>query len=402
MNIAIAGAGIGGLTTALCLHEMGFQVKVFEAVGTIRPLGVGINLMPHASEVLHRLGLAEVLHAVAVRTRCIEYRTKYGHLIQSDPRNVAAGFSAPQYSIHRGDLQMILLDAARERLGAQTVEAGKSVAGFSQTSSGVTVQFDDGGTYVCDLLIGADGLHSNVRRQLHPHEGPINYEGTMMFRGALEMDPIGDGRTMVIAGNHDVKFVTYPISEKARKQGRALTNWVAEVRNSQPRHIYDADWTREGSRDFIQSFKDFQMNDMDVVDILEKTEHVTEFPMVDRDPLSIWTSGRVTLLGDAAHPMYPIGANGASQAILDGRCLADRLAANPGPQGLQDYEEMRLPVTTNIVLSNRQSGPERVLDIAAARVTGPHDRIEDLITREELDEVAASYRNVAGFQRKGK
>ena len=219
MNIAIAGAGIGGLTTALCLHEMGFQVKVFEAVGTIRPLGVGINLMPHASEVLHRLGLAEVLQAVAVRTRCIEYRTKYGHLIQSDPRNVAAGFSAPQYSIHRGDLQMILLDAARERLGAQTVEAGKSVAGFSQTSSGVTVQFDDGGTYVCDLLIGADGLHSNVRRQLHPHEGPINYEGTMMFRGALEMDPIGDGRTMVIAGNHDVKFCDLPDQRKSPQTG---------------------------------------------------------------------------------------------------------------------------------------------------------------------------------------
>lgn len=402
MNIAIAGAGIGGLTTALCLHEMGFTVKVFETVGTIRPLGVGINLMPHASEVLHRLGLAEVLQAVAVRTRCIEYRTKYGHLIQSDPRNVAAGFSAPQYSIHRGDLQMILLDAVRERLGARAVEAGKSVTGFSQTSSGVTVQFEDGGTYVCDLLVGADGLHSNVRRQLHPKEAPINYEGTMMFRGAVEMKPIGDGKTMVIAGNHDVKFVTYPISEKARKQGRALTNWVAEVRNERPRHIFDADWTREGSRDFIQSFKDFKMNDMDVVDILEKTAKVTEFPMVDRDPVSFWTSGRVTLLGDAAHPMYPIGANGASQAILDGRCLADRLAANPGPQGQQDYEAIRLPATTNIVLSNRQSGPERVLDIAAARVTGPYDRIEDLITREELEEVAASYRNVAGFQRKGK
>ncbi|MBL4731118.1 MAG: flavin-dependent oxidoreductase [Rhizobiaceae bacterium] len=399
-KIAIAGAGIGGLTTALCLHEKGFDVKIFEAVAEIQPLGVGINLMPHCSEVLHNLGLADALDEVAIRTRCIEYRTKYGHLIQSDPRSVEAGFPAPQYSIHRGDCQFLLLKAVIERLGDDAVELGKPVESFSQTEDKVTISFADGSGYECDILIGADGLRSKVRQQMHPVEGPLCYEGTMMFRGAVAMDMIGDGKTMVIAGNHNEKFVTYPISEKARKEGKALTNWVAEIRHDQPRHIQDADWTRGADLAFIESFKDFQMNDMNLVEIMKATKTVTEFPMIDRDPLPFWTQGRVTLMGDAAHPMYPIGANGASQAIIDARALADILAEDAGPSGLKTYEELRLPVTTNVVLNNRQGGPEKVLDIADARVTGPDDKIEDLITPEELEEVAASYRNVAGFQKK--
>ncbi|MCT7378289.1 flavin-dependent oxidoreductase [Chelativorans salis] len=400
IRIAIAGAGIGGLTAALCLHEEGFEVKVFEAVPAIRPLGVGINVMPHSSKVLHDLGLGPALDRIAIRTRCIEYRTKYGQLIQSDPRSIEAGFAAPQYSIHRGEFQFLLLDAVRERLGADAVETGKLVEGFSQTDDNVTVRFADGNTHEADLLIGADGLRSKVREQLHPNEGPLCYEGTMMFRGAVEMDQIGDGRTMVIAGNHDVKFVMYPISEKLRKRGKALTNWVAEVRVERPRHIQDADWTRGATLDYVTPFKQFQMSDMDLVKIMQASEGVTEFPMIDRDPLPFWTQGRVTLLGDAAHPMYPIGANGASQAMMDGRVLVDCLAENAGPEGLKAYEEIRLPVATRVVLTNREGGPEQVLDIADARVKGPDDKIEDLITAEELEQVAASYRNIAGFQKK--
>ncbi len=398
-EIAIAGAGIGGLTAALCLAEKGFNVRVFEAVPELKPLGVGINLMPHSSKVLHDLGLRDGLDEIAIRTRCIEYRTRYGHLIQSDPRNVEAGFSAPQYSVHRGELQFLLLEAVWERLGRETVQANKAVEGFWQTDDKVTVDFADGTTHDCDLLIGAEGLRSRVRQQLHPGEGPLCYEGTMMFRGAVETDVIGDGRTMVIAGNHDVKFVTYPISERLRKKGRALTNWVAEVRHDKPRHIQDADWSRGATIDFIKEFEDFQMADMKVVEILKSTKNVTEFPMVDRDPLPFWSEGRVTLLGDAAHPMYPMGANGASQAILDARVLADELAKSPGPEGLKAYEEIRRPFTTNVVLTNRKGGPEQVLDIADARVKGPDDRIEDLITKEELEQVAANYRNVAGFKK---
>ncbi len=399
LNVAIAGAGIGGLTTALCLHEYGFAVQVFEAVDQIRPLGVGLNLMPHASAVLHGLGLGPALDETAIRTRCIEYRTRYGHLLQSDPRNVDAGYEAPQYSIHRGACQLLLLNAVQRRLGAAVIKTGKRLERFTQTTDKATAHFTDGSEYACDILIGADGLRSNVRRQLHPDEGALHYEGTMMYRGATETDLVGDGKTMVIAGDHDLKFVTYPVSESARKLGRSLTNWVAEVRVDQPRHLQDADWTREGERDFIDAFGDFTLDALDIVKLMHQTESVTEFPMIDRDPIGCWTDHRVTLLGDAAHPMYPIGANGASQAIMDARQLAKSLESSPGPAGLQAYESLRRPATSRIVLSNRQSGPEKVLDIAAARLSGPNDRVEDLVTPEELESVAAHYREIAGFTR---
>ncbi|MGE7472570.1 flavin-dependent oxidoreductase [Bosea sp. NPDC003192] len=400
MKIAIAGAGIGGLTAALCLHGKGFQVEVFEAVDTLQPLGVGINVMPHASGVLHGLGLGDTLDDTAIRTRAIEYRTRFGHLIQSDPRSVEAGFEFPQYSIHRGELQFLLLDAVRRRLGAGTVTLGKAISGFSQDEGDVRVLFADGTAANCDLLIGADGFRSKVRQQLHPDEGPAHYEGTMMWRGANLQEPFADGRTMFIAGDHNVKFVCYPISGRASHEGKALVNWVAEVRHDQPRAADEADWTREGDRDFIASFLAFQMPDLDIAQLLRNTHKITQYPMIDRDPLPWWTRGRVSLLGDAAHPMYPIGANGASQAILDAKVLAERLAEQPGPEGLIAYEAIRRPITTNVVLNNRKAGPERVLDIAAARVKGPEDRIEDLISAAELEEVAASYRQVAGFVRK--
>ncbi|MGH2341537.1 flavin-dependent oxidoreductase [Segnochrobactraceae bacterium EtOH-i3] len=400
MKIAIAGAGIGGLTAALCLHRSGFGVQVYEAVSTLQPLGVGINLMPHSAGVLHGLGLGDALDDMAIRTRCIEYRTRYGHLIQSDPRSVEAGFAYPQYSIHRGELQFLLLDEVRARLGADSVQAGRAVTGFVDHGDGVTVTFADGGTATADLLIGADGFRSNVRRQLHPDEGPAQYEGTMMWRGAHLQEPVGDGRTMFIAGDHNVKFVCYPISGRAAREGKALVNWVAEVRHDQPRAADTADWTAEGSRDFIADFDGFRMPDVDIQTLLRATEKVTQYPMIDRDPLPWWTRGRVTLMGDAAHPMYPMGANGASQAILDAEALARALETSPGPEGLLAYEAVRRPITANVVLTNRQSGPERVLDIAAARVTGPDDRIEDLISPAELEDVASSYRQVAGFLRK--
>jgi 2-polyprenyl-6-methoxyphenol hydroxylase-like FAD-dependent oxidoreductase len=400
MKIAIAGAGIGGLTAALCLYEKGFDVQVFELVESLQPLGLGINVGPHGSGVLHGLGLGDALDEVAVRTRAIEYRTRFGHLIQSDPRSVEAGFEYPQYSVHRGELQFLLLDAVRERVGGDAVATGKAVTGVVEEDRRVRISFADGDTYETDLLVGADGFRSKVREYLHPNEGLAHYEGTMMWRGANLQAPFGDGRTMFIAGDHDVKFVCYPISGRAAREGKALVNWVAEVRHDQPRAADEADWTREGDRDFIAQFSSFQMPDISIPELLKNTQRITTYPMIDRDPLHWWTQGRVTLLGDAAHPMYPIGANGASQAMVDARVLADQLAERPGPDGLVAYEAIRRPVTTNVVLINRMSGPERVLDIAAARIKTPDDRIEDLITAAELEEVAASYREIAGFQRR--
>ncbi|MGX9393990.1 FAD-dependent monooxygenase (plasmid) [Nitrobacteraceae bacterium UC4446_H13] len=401
MKIAIAGAGIGGLAAALCLHERGCDVQVFEAVDVLQPLGVGINVMPHGAGILHSLGLGGALDEMAIRTRAIEYRTRFGHLIQSDPRSIEAGFEYPQYSVHRGELQFLLLDTLRRRIGRDdAVITGKAVTGFSQDRDGVRANFLDGTFHEADLLIGADGFRSKVREQLHPAEGPAHYEGTMMWRGANLQAPFADGRTMFIAGDHNVKFVCYPISERAMRDGKALVNWVAEVRHDQPRAAEEADWTREGDRDFIADFLGFQMPDIDIPTLLKNTQRITQYPMIDRDPLPWWTQGRVTLLGDAAHPMYPMGANGASQAIIDARALADALVTQPGPEGLLAYEALRRPATTSVVLVNRKTGPERVLDIAAARVKGPQDRIEDLISPAELEEVAADYRRIAGFLKK--
>ena len=401
----IIGGGIGGLAAALALHAKGHDVTVFEAVSSIRPLGVGINLLPHGAGVLHGLGLADRLDRIGVRTRAIEYRTRYGHLVASDLRGIEAGFEHPQYSIHRGQLQMLLLDAVRERLGPDAVRAGMRLQEFEQDGDGVTAIFRaaDERTLLVrgDLLVGADGFHSRVRRILHPNEGPAHAEGMMMYRGAVERAPFGDGRTMFIAGNHDVKFVCYPISEEARQRGRALVNWVAEVRHDRPRPATEADWADRGDRSFVDAFRGFRMPDIDIVALMEATETVLEYPMIDRDPLASWGQGRVTLLGDAAHPMYPIGANGASQAVVDGGALAAHLAgAGSLVDGLAAYEADRRPKTSAVVLANRQAGPEQVLDIADARIKGPDDRIEDLIAPHEVEAVASRYRQIAGFTRR--
>ncbi|MEQ8347898.1 MAG: FAD-dependent monooxygenase [Sneathiellaceae bacterium] len=408
MKAIVAGAGIGGLTAALALHRIGWQVQVCEAVAELRPLGVGINLLPHGSAVLHDLGLGLRLARLGIRTRAVEYRTRFGHLIAADPRGVEAGFAQPQYSIHRGALQFMLAEAAMERLGPQAIRTGLRLTGFDADGAGVTARFAAAGggadtSLQGDILVGADGFHSAVRAQLYPDEGAAHYEGVMMWRGAHEQAPFGDGRTMVIAGNHDVKFVCYPISEEARRRDRALLNWVAELRHDAPRPLHPGDWTRRGARDFIARFTGFGIDFLDIVALMEATEEIFEFPMIDRDPLARWSFGRVTLLGDAAHPMYPIGANGASQAILDAAALAQALAERPGDPAaaLAAYQDARLAPANGVVLANRQSGPEKVLDIADARLTGPQDRIEDLISPAEVEAVASGYRAVAGFRRTG-
>jgi 2-polyprenyl-6-methoxyphenol hydroxylase-like FAD-dependent oxidoreductase len=406
MRAIIIGAGIGGLTTALHLHRLGIEVAIYESVQQLKPLGAGINLLPHGAKVLIELGLQERLDEIAIRTREIKYLTRYGQEIYADPRGLHAGFAWPQYSIHRGELQFILLDAVKTTIGADCLKMGHHLRAFEQTEANVTAHFIDKvtgtapGSATGDMLIAADGIHSAARRQIAPDEGPARFSGVMMWRGAAETAPILDGETMFIAGNFQDKVVVYPISPAYRQQGKSLTNWVAEIRTGGDTAPEIEDWNREGDvSEFIDTYKKWDFGFVNVPDIFRATKRILRFPMVDRDPLPRWSHGRMTLLGDAAHPMVPMGANGASQAILDAVALSESLQEDGADvvAALQSYEQKRLQPTAEIVYSNRRYGPEAILQIVEDRMTSPDDKIEDVITREEIDRITLGYRKVAGF-----
>jgi 2-polyprenyl-6-methoxyphenol hydroxylase-like FAD-dependent oxidoreductase len=405
MDVAIVGAGIGGLTLALMLERRGIAARVYEASSEIRPLGVGINVLPHASRELGALGLEADLTRHAVLTQQAAFFNRYGQLIYTEPLGRAAGYEAPQYSIHRGDLQRVLLDAFAGRAGAGRVLTGWRCTGCTQDEHGVTLAFADAlgaarAPVRADVAVACDGLHSALRRQLHPQEGPPRYSGVNMWRGTTRWAPVLGGATMVRAGwfTHG-KMVVYPIRPDVDAQGRQLVNWVAE--RASPRHLH-RDWNRPGRLDdFIGAFESWRFEWLDAPAMIRAADRILEFPMVDQDPLPWWTQGRVTLLGDAAHPMVPRGSNGAGQAILDARCLADRLAAGGDARAaLATYEAERLPATTQVVLENRRNPPDAIIREVVER-TGdrPFARIEDVISREELERMSERYKRVAGFDR---
>jgi 5-methylphenazine-1-carboxylate 1-monooxygenase len=405
MRALVVGAGIGGLTAALKLHERGIETLVFESVQEIRALGVGINLLPHGTRELIGLGLGEMLAASAIETRALKYLSQYGQEIMEDPRGRAAGFRWPQYSIHRGALEMILLQVARERLGPDAIRTGHHLTAFEQDDSSVVAAFADKasgahrGSVRGDLLIGADGIHSTVRARLYPGEGPPSFSGLMMWRGIVESGPFLDGRTMIIAGNWNQEAVVYPVSREAAQRDRSLINWVAVLRigGEQPRR---EDWSRQGRHeDFLPRFADWKFGFIDLPALFRMTRSILEYPIVDRDPLDRWSFGRVTLLGDAAHPMYPNGSNGAAQAILDAEALAAALgeAGDDVAAALARYEADRRPATAAVVLSNRQFGPERVLQVVDERIRGPEDDIASVFTREEFEDITRRYGRIAGF-----
>ena len=403
MTVLIIGAGIGGLTTALSLHQIGVECRVFESVETIEPLGVGINALPHAVRELTELGLADRLAATAIPTAELAYFSKHGAHIWSEPRGLAAGYRWPQFSIHRGTLQMILLATVRERLGAESVVCGHHLAEWrSDTSGSVRAVFRDRrtgqqiGEARGDLLVAADGIHSAVRAKLYPDEGAPVWEGAILWRGVSRAPPFLTGRTMVMVGHEHQKFVAYPISCT-----EPVINWIAE-RKFRPDHVWRReDWNRQGRLDeFLPHFADWRFDWLDIPSLIGAAERCYEYPMVDRDPLPRWTFDRITLLGDAAHPMYPIGSNGASQAILDARVLAREVRKHgPTETALHAYEAERRPATAAIVLANRQNGPDEVLEIVERRAPDGFARIEDVLSADELARVAAAYKRLAGFDK---
>ena len=406
-QVLIAGGGIGGLTTALFLHKVGIPVKVFESVRNIKPLGLGLNLLPHAVARLFKVDLADALEATGIRTKELNFYTKRGARIWSEPRGLDAGYDVPQYSIHRGDLQMQLLDAVTERIGAENVLIGHHLAAFEQDENGVTARFIDRktdasvGTHTGDVLIGADGVMSQVRATFYPDEGMPVYTGLMLWRGAAESESFLSGRTMIMAGHNTVKAVIYPISRKAAEQGKALLNWVAERPVPLDLTPEKEDWNRAGKlEDFIDYFEDWQFSWLNVPELFRKTETIYEFPMIDRDPVPKWSFGRVTLLGDAAHAMRPNGSNGASQAIWDAEVIAEALSQHADVvQALKAYEDIRLEPVSKLVLDNRKTGPERVMQMAEDVCDGTCTDVCTHVPHETLAEVARSYKKLAGFDK---
>jgi 2-polyprenyl-6-methoxyphenol hydroxylase-like FAD-dependent oxidoreductase len=405
LNILVIGAGPAGLTAALHLRRRGFGVTVFESVPTIRPLGVGLNLLPHAVRELTILGLDLKLSAISIPTAELSYHNKFGQLIWREPRGLEAGYRWPQYSVHRGRLQMLLLEAAQDRLGRENIRTGLHLDAFEQDEAGVTVRFIDratgkpAGEFRGDILIGADGIHSVVRRAFYPQEGTPPFSGRLLWRAITEAEPFLTGRSMIMAGHADQKFVAYPICPDAAARGRSLINWVAELRVGGDRVPIPRDWNRHADKsNFAPAFKDWRFDWLDVPALIEGAAVVYEFPMVDRDPVPRWSHGRVTLLGDAAHPMYPVGSNGASQGILDAAALADALTNEPDPVvALKSYEANRLPATAKVVQTNRQHGPEVVMQLAEERAPNGFADVTAVFAPNEREEISSRYKAIAGF-----
>jgi 2-polyprenyl-6-methoxyphenol hydroxylase-like FAD-dependent oxidoreductase len=406
-DIIIVGGGIGGLTLGLRLHAAGIPCRIYEAAPEIKPLGVGINLLPHATKELTELGLQDALARVAITTSQIAYYNRFGQLIYSDPCGRHAGYQWPQFSIHRGDLQMVLLAAAIERLGADRIVTAHRCTGVEQDDTAAIAHFEHITTKEKlpsqrgAVVVACDGIHSVVRKQLFPHEGPPRYSGLNMWRGVTRWRPFLDGKSFVRVGWHKpAKVLIYPIRDRIDAEGRQLINWVCDIEQETP--LPQRDWNRQGRlEDFIGAIEDWRFPWLDVPAMCRAADQILEYPMVDQDPLPRWSHGRVTLLGDAAHPMLPRGANGGAQAILDCTALADALQRCSDPvAALAAYEERRRPATTKVVLTNRSEPPDAVLQEVYRR-TGdkPFRHIDDVISQDELAGLLKRYQRVAGFDR---
>ena len=402
MRVIIAGGGIGGLVLALSLHEVGFDVHVYEAVEQVKPLGVGINVLPHAVRELVELGLGPALERAGILTAELAYYSKHGKLIWSEPRGREAGYTWPQISIHRGRLQLLLLETVYARLGPARIHLGHAFTHFTQADGRVEAHFADAkGTPRAhvegDVLVGADGIHSSVRAQLHPHEGAPRWNGTLLWRGVSVRPPFLSGRSMIMAGHETQKFVAYPIGDAG--DGLRLTNWIAELRFAPGDLKEREEWNAQGKReDFLPRFADWKFDWLDVPRLVNESERIYVYPLVDRDPLPHWGEGHVTLLGDAAHPMFPVGSNGASQAVLDARVLTSCLRyAENIPKALETYESVRRPATAALTLANRKQGPEECMTLVEARAPAGFADVADVITRDELVAISGKYKRLAGF-----
>ena len=403
MDVTIIGGGIGGLTLALMLHKRGIAARVFESAPEIRPIGVGISILPHASRELCELGLREAMAEVAVTAQESCFFNRFGQFVYKEPLGTYAGYDWPQFQIHRGDLQQILYRAFVEQAGADRVVTGRRCVRVEQTRDKTIAHFAVGSgeeSVEGSAIIACDGIHSVVRKQLHPEDGGPIYSGVNMWRGVTWWKPYLTGASYMRAGwlTHG-KMVIYPIRKALDANGNQLINWVAEIETSD----HDVqDWNKRGRlEDFIGAFEDWHFDFLDVPGMIRAADAILEYPMVDKDPLDHWSVGRLTLLGDAAHPMYPRGSNGAGQAILDARALADALAAEKDVEtALKVYEDKRLAATAAVVRTNRTTPPDAILrEVYLRSGDKPFARIEDVIDPAELAAISNRYKKVAGYDK---
>lgn len=404
MKIAIVGGGIGGLSLALALHQRGIRSEIFEVVPEIQELGVGITLLPHAMRELAALGLQAGLEAVGIENEESVFFNRFGQFIYREPRGRHAGYALPELGIPRGKLHHLLYEAVLEQLGPDVVHTNHRCVRVAQDDRGATVHFVQTSSDMslppvqADVVIACDGVNSAVRRQFYPDE-KVAFAGINTWRGVTRHKPILTGKSYMRVGSIDTgKMVIYPIVDKLDSEGNQLINWVAEIQRD---NAAMNDWNQKGKlQDFLAIFQDWRFPWLDVPAMIANAEQILEYPMVDKDPVAQWTFGRVTLLGDAAHPMYPRGSNGSAQALIDGRVLAEQLASHgsDGRAALQAYEKLRLAPTANIVLTNRSVPPD-FINIKVDELSGgkPFANIDELISQQELREISENYKKVAGF-----
>ena len=403
MTVLICGAGIGGLCLGLSLHQLNIPFQIFESSRTIEPLGVGINLQPNAVRELSALGIKDDLKRIGIQTEEFGLFSKRGLEIWTEPRGLKAGYDEPQFSVHRGKLQKLLYDTLITRMKNNPVQLGMQVTRFKNLSSSVQLQCIDkktGNTEAIDgnILVACDGINSIIRKQLFPEEGEPLWNGAILWRGVTTATPFRTGASMVMIGHDTQRFVSYPISEK-NIHGQAKINWIAELKFNPENQWSKSDWKKKVDKSkFIDSFLDWSFDWINPLNLISETTSIYEYPMVDRDPLEKWTFGRTTLLGDAAHPTYPVGSNGASQAIIDARKLAFHLKVNKtNKAALMDYEKEMLPLTAKITLANRNSGPDALLQVVEDRCKGSFNNIHEVISQNELETHSEKYKSIAGL-----
>ncbi|MBT31275.1 MAG: flavin-dependent oxidoreductase [Thalassobius sp.] len=403
MKITIAGGGIGGLVTALCLAKNNYEVEVYESVNKVKPLGVGINVLPHAVRVLDYLGLLPEIEKIAIKTSDLIYTNRYGQQFLGDKRGIFAGYKWPQFSIHRGYFQELLYQTCIARIGKENIHAGHHLDAFEQDENQITARFINRktGEFIkevsSDILIGADGINSVSRKQCYPEEGPVVFSGNVLYRGTTVMKPFLNGSTMAMIGSNKQKMVVYPIGHVDEKTGLQLINWVGNLKEEGENRLTVRDWNRQIEKSFLlEKYTNWKYDWLDVYQMIDKAIAIYEFPMSDRDPLETWTFGRFTLLGDAAHPMYPIGSNGASQAILDAAALTKALNTHDSIlEALQTYDQERVPATGKIVRQNRKKGPDAILDLMEDRF--PKGFTAEEIPHAEIEQTMSKYKEIAGF-----